>query len=112
MKRASRYTIANSAEKQFLESQKRCIECGECGHFKCNTEDKSKLIKLTFKVEDNLDEFFRSGDADHDHVINYEVPEKKTSGTASARKTSSGKNSLRKRDIKVNTKQEAHYSRK
>ena len=117
MKRASRYTVNNLAEtQQYLDSQKRCIECGQWGHFKCNTEEKSKLIKLTFKVEDNLDEFFTAGDADHHHVINYEVPEnepiKKASGSASVRKTSAGKNSLRKRDIKVNRKQEAHYSRK
>ena len=73
--RASRYTVNSHVDQQYLDSQKRCIECGEWGHFKCNTEAKSKLIKLTFKVEDNLDEFFNVGGPDNDHVISYEVPE-------------------------------------
>ena len=37
---------------------KRCIECGENGHFKCTSERKSRKVNLTFKVADNLDEFF------------------------------------------------------
>lgn len=36
----------------------RCIECGNWGHFKCSKDDQSRLISLTFNVEDNLDEFF------------------------------------------------------
>ena len=39
---------------------KRCIECGRNGHFKCTKENKSKKINLTFKVQENLDEFFVS----------------------------------------------------
>ena len=37
---------------------KRCIECGSWGHFKCTTEQQSLRVKLTFCVENNLDEFF------------------------------------------------------
>lgn len=37
---------------------KRCIECGKSGHFKCTKENRSRVINLTFHVEDNLDEFF------------------------------------------------------
>ena len=35
----------------------RCIECGEQGHFKCRSEFKSNLMKLSFTVRGNLDEF-------------------------------------------------------
>ena len=49
---------------------KRCIECNKPGHFKCSTECEGKNIKLTFKVEDNLDEFLFS---EIDHNINYTV---------------------------------------
>ena len=49
-----------------IDQLKRCIECGAWGHFKCTSERKSQKIKLTTKVEDNLDEFFV---ADSDSVI-------------------------------------------
>jgi hypothetical protein len=39
----------------------RCIECDAYGHFKCTEESKSQKIKLTFNVENNLDEFIREG---------------------------------------------------
>ena len=51
----SRYT-----NKDKLKPFMRCIECDGVGHFKCTSEKKSEQIKLTFKVEDNLDEFFVS----------------------------------------------------
>jgi len=35
------------------------VQCDGYGHFKCRVEDSSKLIKLTFTVEDNLDEFIQ-----------------------------------------------------
>ena len=34
------------------------MECGKSGHFKCTSEKRSRKVKLTFLVEDNLDEFF------------------------------------------------------
>ena len=37
---------------------KRCMQCGELGHFKCTQEKKSNKVNLTFNVADNLDEFF------------------------------------------------------
>ena len=67
----SRYE--NNSNSSSSNKYKRCIECGNTGHFKCSGEQRSKLIKLTFKVEDNLDEFFVAG-IDKDNVINYEVP--------------------------------------
>ena len=59
----------------------RCIECDKSGHFKCSKEAQSKLIKLTFKVEDNLDEFFLTGKKDDcvDNMIHYEVQSQQSS---------------------------------
>ena len=53
----------------------RCIESDKPGQFKNSKEAESKLIKLTFKVEDNLDEFFLSGKKEDcvDNMIHYEV---------------------------------------
>ena len=53
-KEHSRYSNKDSKVSQF----KRCIECGANGHFKCMAEKKSVGVKLTFTVENNLDEFF------------------------------------------------------
>ena len=36
------------------------MQCQEWGHFKCSKESKSNLIKLSFGVEGNLNEFFVS----------------------------------------------------
>jgi len=41
----------------------RCIDCDEKGHYKCLTEEESKLMTLTFIVEDNLDEFIAGNDS-------------------------------------------------
>ena len=38
----------------------RCLQCGSKGHFKCRREEESKAIKLSFTVEDNIDEFIES----------------------------------------------------
>jgi len=34
------------------------MECGKYGHFKCTSENRSRKVKLTFEVADNLNEFF------------------------------------------------------
>ena len=34
------------------------MECGKPGHFKCTSENRSRHVKLTFDVADNLNEFF------------------------------------------------------
>ena len=36
------------------------MECGRDGHFKCTSENRSRKVKLTFDVADNLNEFFIS----------------------------------------------------
>ena len=38
----------------------RCVQCDGVGHFKCRSEEESKAMKLSFAVEDNIDEFIRS----------------------------------------------------
>ena len=39
------------------------------GHFKCLTEKKSDLVKISFAVKDDLEEFFRNhSDGDDDNV--------------------------------------------
>lgn len=48
------------AEIEGMDRFKRCIECDEMGHFKCRAEDDSKLVKLQFTVEDDIDEFIAS----------------------------------------------------
>ena len=53
-----------------VNRHKRCIECHKAGHLKCLSERKSNMIKLSFKVESNLDEFLFS---ETDHNIQYQV---------------------------------------
>lgn len=60
----SRYSGDDSNANKY----KRCIECGDSDHFKCNVEKQSKLIKLTVKVKDNLNEFLFS---EIEHNIKY-----------------------------------------
>jgi len=74
---------------------KRCIECGNSGHFKCSKEKQSQLIKLTFRVRDNLDEFCACSDGGEDeNMINYEVQ-------SSPRSRKRDKKQMRKREQKT-----------
>ena len=45
------------AKKEGVEKYKRCIECDGAGHFKCREEKASQLVKLSFTVENDIDEF-------------------------------------------------------
>lgn len=49
----SRFTKNEAIDNKFI----RCIECDGIGHFKCRNEDASKLVKLSFTVENDIDEF-------------------------------------------------------
>ena len=40
-----------------MDKYKRCIECDGTGHFKCRDENQSQLVKLSFVVENDIDEF-------------------------------------------------------
>ena len=40
-----------------MNKYKRCIDCDAHGHFKCRDEAKSNLMKVSFDVGNDIDEF-------------------------------------------------------
>lgn len=52
-----------------INKYKRCIECNQQGHFKCTSERESRKVKLSFRVEENLDEFFTEDGAIDDFIM-------------------------------------------
>lgn len=55
---------------------KRCMECGNMGHFKCTSEKRSRRVNLTFDVADNLNEFFVD-DSDEVHISTKDLASKR-----------------------------------
>ena len=58
-KRPSRYGKSSNPYK-------RCMECGKFGHFKCTSEQRSRIVGLTFDVAENLNEFLLNSDEEEE----------------------------------------------
>lgn len=48
---------SSDTHRLFKKELKRCMECSRFCHFRCTSYKESQQVKLTFRVQNNLDEF-------------------------------------------------------
>jgi len=88
------------ADDKATNKHKRCIQCKDFGHFKCRTEEESKQVKLTFTVEDNLDEFVEGRNSfsrlDRERSSSAEIVSQTSSPTKNQRKREKKRSQKRK----------------
>ena len=53
------------------------MQCGDWGHFKCMEEAETNLVKVSFTVKNDLDEFYRSDGSDDVNTLNVASAEEK-----------------------------------